>query len=80
MSGVANAAPIAAPIAQASATALLQQTAHLHIQSNLSDAYQGKVKSEKRYLPKVLGPFPIDGTEQIRELTKPDSAKNQDRS
>ncbi len=76
MSGVANAAANAAPIAQASATALLQQTAHLHIQSNLSDAYQGEVESEKSYLPGVLGLIPIDGAEQsFSDLIKPEPAK-----
>jgi hypothetical protein len=67
---VANTAPVA--------THLLQQTGYLHIQSILPDAFQGKVKSEKRYLPSALGAFPIDdsavdfATKCARDnLTKP---------
>lgn len=78
MNGAANAIANAEPIALASATALLQQTAHLHIQSILLTAFREKVKSEKSYLPRVLGPFPTDRAEQIFEradLTKPHPAK-----
>jgi len=64
MSLLANATSNAEPIATASAAPLLQQTAQLHIQSTLQDAYQGWGSLVDTYLPSALWvSFPLDGAE-----------------